>query len=470
MSLAQQPPRLPDFVDDRPVSRFQYGVVTLCGLIMFIDGFDTQAISYLAPHIAREWGLSQQLLGPIFSAALAGLMVGYLALAPLSDRFGHKRLLVVATVSFAVCTLAAVWSANVTELVALRFLTGLGLGAAAPSAIALTGEFSPKRLRATFVLAIYCGFSLGFVVAGLAAGALVPAHGWRSLFWVGAVVPLLLVPALVRLLPESPAYLIRRGRDPERIHEVFRRIDPRLPATGSARFELLEVDPDGPAARAAPRTLFAREWVLGTVLLWVVFAINLAEFYALQSWLPTIMTSQHYPLSTVVAATTLTTVGGIAAAFVTGPAMDRLGAYGTVATVYLVGFVFVALTGLALGSPIWLLLAATFLAGCCVSGGQKSVIALAAVFYPAAIRSSGVGWALGIGRLGGIAGPLLVGAALGAQWPVGQPTTPDRTHRGSAAHMTSSVCGDTAVCAVHAGGDVATSAPTPGHRGPGKGW
>jgi AAHS family 4-hydroxybenzoate transporter-like MFS transporter len=416
VSSVAHPLELPAFVDERPISAFQYGVVALCGLVMFIDGFDTQAISYLAPHIAREWGLSQQLLGPIFSSALAGLMVGYLALAPLSDRFGHKRVLVVATVSFAVCTLAAVWSGNVTELVVLRFLTGLGLGAAAPSAIALTGEFSPKRLRATFVLAIYCGFSLGFVAAGLAVGALLPAHGWRSLFWVGAIVPLLLVPALVRLLPESPLFLIRRGRDPEQIYRVFRRIDRNLPATGSPRFELSDAASDGPATRAALRTLFTREWVLGTVLLWVVFAINLAEFYALQSWLPTIMTGLHYPMTTVVTATTLTTVGGIAAAFVTGPAMDRLGAYGTVAAVYLVGFVFVALTGLALGSPIWVLLAATFLSGCCVSGGQKSVIALAAVFYPAAIRSSGVGWALGIGRLGGIAGPLLVGAALGAGW------------------------------------------------------
>jgi len=418
MSLAHQPLRLPDFVDDRPVSPFQYGVVTLCGLIMFIDGFDTQAISYLAPHIAREWGLSQALLGPIFSAALAGLMVGYLALAPLSDRFGHKRLLVVATVSFAVCTLAVVWSTGLTELVVLRFLTGLGLGAAAPSAIALTGEFSPKRLRATFVLAIYCGFSLGFVVAGLAAGALVPAHGWRSLFWVGAIVPLLLVPALVRLLPESPGYLIRRGADPARIHRVLHRIDRTLPAAELARFELTgEPGSDG-TARAALRSLVGRGWLLGTVLLWVVFAINLAEFYALQSWLPSILTGLHYPLATVVTATTLTTVGGIVAAFVTGPAMDRLGAYGTVAIVYLAGFGFVALTGVALGAPLWLLLTANFLAGVCVSGGQKSVIALAAVFYPAEVRSHGVGWALGVGRLGGIAGPLLVGAALGAGWPV----------------------------------------------------
>jgi AAHS family 4-hydroxybenzoate transporter-like MFS transporter len=155
---------------------------------------------------------------------------------------------------------------------------------------------------------------------------------------------------------------------------------------------------------------------LGTVLLWLVFAINLGEFYALQSWLPSIMTGLNYPMSTVVMATTLTTVGGIAAAFITGPSMDRLGAYKTLGILYLVGFVCVALTGLAFKSPLWMLLTANFLAGCCISGGQKSLIALAAVFYPAPIRSTGVGWALGIGRIGGITGPIVVGAALGMGW------------------------------------------------------
>ncbi|WP_028935972.1 MFS transporter [Pseudonocardia spinosispora] len=414
MSLDTGSTPLPELIDQRPVSRFQYGVITLCALVMFIDGFDTQAISYLAPHIAKEWGLSQAVLGPIFSSALLGLMVGYLVLSPLSDRFGHKRVLVVATASFAVFTLLAVWSGNVTELVALRFLTGVGLGAAAPSAIALTGEFSPARLRATFVLVIYCGFSLGFVAAGLAVGWLLPHHGWRSLFWVGALVPLVLVPALIRYLPESPTFMIRRRYDPSRVLAVLRRVDPTLDDTWTP--SAVAVEDRTTAGRAALSSLFTRHWVWGTVLLWLVFVINLGEFYALQSWLPSILTDLHYPMSTVVSATTLTTVGGIVAAFLTGPSMDRLGAYGTVACVYLAGCVFVALTGLALGSPVWLLLTATFLSGCCVSGGQKSVIALAAVFYPAAMRSSGVGWALGIGRLGGIAGPLVVGAALSAGW------------------------------------------------------
>ncbi|MBO0875119.1 MAG: MFS transporter [Pseudonocardia sp.] len=415
MPLATHTIQLPEFIDERRVSPFQYGVVALCGAVMFIDGFDTQAISYAAPHIAREWGLSPALLGPIFSSALVGLMVGYLVLAPLSDRFGHRRMLVAATAAFAVCTLGAVWTTNVTELMALRFLTGLGLGAAAPSAIALTGEFSPKRLRATFVLAIYCGFSLGFALAGLGAGALIGPYGWRSLFWVGAVVPLLLVPALHWLMPESPLFLIRRGADPLRISRVFRRIDRALSPTQTLRFAVAEAETTG---RAALSSLFTGGRLLGTALLWIVFAINLAEFYALQSWLPTILTGQHYTMSTVVTATTLTTVGGIVAAFATGPAMDRVGPYGTVAVVYLVGCVFVALSGVALGAPVWLLLVANFFAGVCVSGGQKSVIALATVYYPTAIRSSGVGWALGIGRVGGILGPLAVGAALTAHWPV----------------------------------------------------
>jgi AAHS family 4-hydroxybenzoate transporter-like MFS transporter len=348
-------------------------------------------------------------------------MIGYLVLSPLSDRLGHRRMLIAATVAFAVFTLASVWTTNVGELIALRLLTGLGLGAAAPSAVALTGEFSPRRLRATFVLIIYCGFSLGFASAGLVAGWLLPTHGWRSMFWVGAIVPLILIPVLIRFLPESPTYLVARRRPAEEVLAVLRRVDQRLDAASSV---ISTGDIDGGTrrgARAVLGELFDRHRMFGTVLLWLVFVINLGEFYALQSWLPTILTGQHYPLSTVVTATTLTTVGGIVAGLLIGPCMDRLGAYGTVATVYLLGFVFVGLAGLALvgpngGVPLWLMLAANFAAGCCVSGGQKSVIALAAVFYPTAVRSGGVGWALGIGRVGGILGPLAVGVALGANW------------------------------------------------------
>jgi AAHS family 4-hydroxybenzoate transporter-like MFS transporter len=400
---------LPAFVDERKISGFQWGVIALCALVMFLDGFNTQAISYMAPAIAKEWHLGRSALGPIFSSALVGLMIGYLLLSPLSDRFGHRPTIIASTAVFALATLASAGVRDVNQLMILRLVTGLGLGAAAPSAVALTGEYSPKRLRATFVLIIYCGFSLGFVVAGLAAGAMLVRYGWRSLFLAGAVAPLLLLlPALWLALPESLAFLIRRGVEPRRIQALFRKMDPSLPVAPEAAFGLEQ----GATGRSSLAALFVGGMGLGTVLLWLVFAVNLGEFYALQSWLPTILEGLRYPPSVVVAATTLTTVGGIVAAFITGPCMDRLGAYGTVAAIYLLGAVFLAATGAGLHAGFIVLMAMNFLSGCCISGGQKSVIALAAVFYPAPVRSTGVGWALGVGRIGGIVSPLLLGRAL----------------------------------------------------------
>jgi MFS transporter, AAHS family, 4-hydroxybenzoate transporter len=407
MAQQQDSFHVPAFINEKPIGASQYMITLLCGLVMFLDGFDTQSISYMAPQIAREWGLSREVLGPIFSSALTGLMVGYLLLSPLSDRFGHRRMMLVSTVAFGVTTLITAFSTNVTELIVLRFITGLFLGSAIPSAVALTGEYSPKRLRATFVLIIYCGFSLGFVAAGALAAWMLPRYGWRSLLWAGAIAPLTLSVLLFLFLHESLDFLVRTKAEGQRIWHILRRVDPALPEAAPKSFTTEEKE-----SGSAVASLFTSGRTLGTVVLWIIFFLNLAEFYALQSWLPTILTNLHYPLNTVALATTLTTIGGILIAVVIGPAMDRLGPYRSLAVLYFCGVFFVALMGVALSQPEWVLMIATFFAGCCVSGGQKSVIALSAVFYPAPIRSTGVGWALGIGRVGGIGGPLLIGLLL----------------------------------------------------------
>jgi MFS transporter, AAHS family, 4-hydroxybenzoate transporter len=394
---------VPDIVNGKSVGLYQLAVIALCGMLMFIDGFDTQAISYMAPFMAKEWGIPRDALGPIFSSALVGLMVGYLLLAPLSDRFGHRRMLLASTILFSLFTLATTRATNVDEVVALRFMTGLGLGAAAPSAVALTGEYSPARLRATAVLAIYCGFSFGFVAAGGAAATILPAYGWRSLLWVGSLVPLGFAVALWIWLPESLLHMVRKGAETNRIWAALRKIDPRLPIEVPAGFTT-----EAEVKRNAVESLFRDGRATGTLLLWFVFILNLAAFYALQSWLPSILSNLDFSLDAVVLATSLMTTGGIVAAFIIGPAMDRIGAYASLAALYAVGVLFTVLMGAALSQPEWVLLTASFFAGFCISGGQKSAIALAAVFYPAPIRSTGVGWALGIGRIGGIAGPMLV--------------------------------------------------------------
>jgi AAHS family 4-hydroxybenzoate transporter-like MFS transporter len=399
------------FMDARRVSPYQYLVIGLCALAMIADGFNTQAISYAAPLIAKEWSLTAATLGPIFSSALVGLMVGYLVLPPLSDRYGHRRLIILGTLSFGVFTLLTVYAHGLTELIVLRFLAGIGLGGVAPSAVAMTCAYSPKRLRATFVLIIYCGFSLGFVITGYLAAVLIPTYGWTSLFYVGGVVPLALVALLVALLPESIDHLAFQRTNRDTVVSILRRID-----------RTLVVDADTSFTTAARETgsvvhrLFQQRRGLATALLWLVFFINLAEFYALQSWLPTVLRGLNYSMDQVALTTSLTTIGGILIVFVVGPCMDRLGSYATVGILYLAGAVVIALTGMALAMPVGVVMAATFLTGVCISGGQKSAIALAAVHYPPAVRSTGTGWALGVGRLGGIAGPLAVGLAFGAGW------------------------------------------------------
>lgn len=404
--------RLPAFIDSRRPGRFQLGTVLLCGLVMLLDGFDTQAINYMAPAITHDWGISKGTMSTIFSAALIGLMVGYLLLAPLSDKFGHKRLVITGVAIFSIATLLSVWVQNTDQLIVMRFITGVGLGAATPSTIALTAEYSPKRVRASFVLAIYVGFSLGFVLANYVADWLIPVHGWRSVFVAGAVLPLVLLVVLTWRLPESLTYLLRRGQS-DKAYALCRRIDRTLPA-GSA----LPVEAENAEAgkRVKLSKIFSGGELLGTILLWLVFAINLAMFYGLQSWLPTILHEHGYSAGTLATAASMTTIGGIVVAFIVGPAMDRLGAYGALGTLYLLGCGFLVLMSFTLGASIWVVLVATFLIGCAVSGGQKSVIALATTFYPEEIRSTGVGWALGVGRLGGIAGPLILGGMLSAGW------------------------------------------------------
>ena len=201
-----------EFVDRQPVGGFQVRLLLTCATVLFLDGFDTQAIGYVAPALAKEWGLTKAALGPVFSAGLFGLMIGALVFGPLADRIGRKKIIIFSTLAFGIGTLATAFISDVNTLLAIRFLTGLGLGGAMPNAVAMTSEFSPHRRRATMVMVMFCGFSIGAALGGLLAAALIPQFGWRSVFLVGGVAPLLLVPILALRLPES----VRSSRSPGR--------------------------------------------------------------------------------------------------------------------------------------------------------------------------------------------------------------------------------------------------------------
>lgn len=409
--LQAQEVRLADVIDSRPLGRFHYLILFLSGAVMFLDGFDTQSISFAAPVIAKEWGLPVAALGPILSAAIVGLMIGYLVLSPLATRFGHRRVVISCTALFGALTLASALAMEPAHLIALRFLTGAGLGAVIPSVVSVTSEFAPKRHRSSFVMFIYCWLALGFVAAGISSGFIIPLLGWRMMFVVGGLLPLVLLGFLIRYLPESPSFLLNRKNGQKRVHMTLQRLQPNLQAAATIVND--EKASASIKTRALVVELFRCKWLASTILLWLAFIANLAAFYSIQSWLPTIVGSLGRGPEIVIAATVLTTIGGIVAAAAIGPAMDRISPFGTLGTVYLLGAGFVVALGTVLGAGTEILLVTAFFTGACVTGGQMSVTALAAVLYPPHMRSTGVGWALGVGRLGGVAGPLLVGVALG---------------------------------------------------------
>jgi MFS transporter, AAHS family, 4-hydroxybenzoate transporter len=402
-----------EFIEQQPVGGFQIGLLLTCAAVLFLDGFDTQAIGYVAPALAKEWGLTKAALGPVFSAGLFGLMIGALVFGPLADRIGRKKIIIFSTLAFGLGTLVTAFVQDVNTLLAIRFLTGLGLGGAMPNAVAMTSEFSPHRRRATMVMIMFCGFSVGAALGGLLAAALIPQFGWRSVFVVGGVAPLLLVPILALRLPESVRFLALTGRAPERVAELLARINPAAAFAAGTQFVVHE-----PRLAGLPVLhLFRDGRTTATLLLWVVFFMSLLDLYFLSNWLPTVLNDLGASVSTSAVIGSMLQVGGVAGTFALGSVIDRF-SFRALALVYFFAVFAVGAIG-QLGHSIVFVTMAIFAAGFCIVGGQIAANALAATFYPTSMRATGVGWALGIGRVGSIVGPLVGGALLTMKWSTG---------------------------------------------------
>jgi AAHS family 4-hydroxybenzoate transporter-like MFS transporter len=398
-----------EFIDARPVGRYQVMVAIMCGLIVSVDGFDAQAMGYVAPALTAALHIPRSVLGSVISSGLVGMMVGALLSGPVADQIGRKPVLVVCALIFGVGSLFTATAKSVEALTAFRVLTGLGMGGAMPNAIALTSEYMPRRRRATAVIAMICGFSLGAALGGFVAASLIPRFGWQSVFVVGGLVPVLIAAAGLVLLPESIRFLVARNARDERARAYLARMAPSAVIPRDLSPGADEHQSSGGVS--VVKQLFTEGRALATLLIWIVYFMNLLNLYFLTSWLPTIISDAGIPVGTAILLTTLFQVGGVGGALVLGRMLDRHFSFSILAACYLWAAVWVLLIG-KVGASVPALAITIACAGLGIIGGQNASHALTADFYPTRIRSTGVGWALGIGRIGSIVGPLLGGQLL----------------------------------------------------------
>lgn len=400
------------FINQQPLSRYQWRVVLLCFLIVFLDGLDTAAMGFIAPALSQEWGIDRASLGPVMSAALIGMVFGALGSGPLADRFGRKGVLVGAVLVFGGFSLASAYATNVDQLLVLRFLTGLGLGAGMPNATTLLSEYTPERLKSLLVTSMFCGFNLGMAGGGFISAKMIPTYGWHSLLVIGGVLPLLLALVLMAWLPESARFLVVRNRGTDKVRKTLSPIAPQVVAEAGS-FSVPEQK--AVAARNVFAVIFSGTYGAGTLLLWLTYFMGLVIVYLLTSWLPTLMRDSGASMERAAFIGALFQFGGVLSAVGVGWAMDRFNPHKVIGIFYLLAGVFAYAVGQSLGN-ITVLATLVLIAGMCVNGAQSAMPSLAARFYPTQGRATGVSWMLGIGRFGAILGAWSGATLLGLGW------------------------------------------------------
>ena len=406
-----------EVIDESRIGAWQISIYVLCFVCLLMDGFDVQSLGYVAPALSAELHISRVQLGPVLSAAPLGVLVGSIFCSMLADKIGRRPVLIGSTIFYALLTWMTARAGSLEELRIVRVIGGIGMGAIMPNAMALVGEYSPRRSRVTIMMIVANGFTVGAALGGFVAAWLLPRFGWRSVFTFGAVVPLVIAVVMTVMLPESLQFLALKGKalqgkTLEQLGRGLKRIHPTLDLSAAQYVTSGEAKKGG----ISFVRLLQEGRAAGTLLLWTINFMNLLNVYFLQGWLTTVVTDAGYPQATAAVVASMVQVGGTVGAFTLGWFIHKWGFVPVLATCGVLASINVA----AIGQP-WISLAmlttVVFIAGVCVTGGQGAINALAATYYPTELRSTGIGAGLGIGRIGAILGPTLASLLLGHGWP-----------------------------------------------------
>jgi MFS transporter, AAHS family, 4-hydroxybenzoate transporter len=397
-----------------PLGPFQIRIIVLCGLVALLEGFDVLAVGAAAPAMAEPLHIAPNQMGFLFSAALFGLMLGAFGLGPIADRYGRRWVLIGATATFGVFTLCTAIAGTLQQVLLFRFFAGVGLGGAMPSFISLAAEYAPRSNREAVVGLLWTGVPLGGVMAGLLASRLIDAVGWQSLFYIGGVLPLALSIVLIRALPDSIEFLVMRGAASREIRDLLVRIIPTVNLPSGCQFVI-----DGEKTRGAPVwLLFSAGRARGTLLLWASYFVTFMILAISGSWTPNLLQRAGIEGSRSSVAVALFALGSVFGTPLAGFLVNRFAARRVLPAALVGGAVTFGGLGHA-GQSVALVIVCLGLAGFFLGVASSGLIALGPLLYSTAMRSTGVGWAMGLGRLGAIVGPLALGLLISRGWEIG---------------------------------------------------
>lgn len=384
-------------------------VAPLCWIAVLLDGFDLVVLGAVIPSLLDydAWGLSTGTITMISTLGLIGMTIGALVIGTLTDVIGRRRALLYAVAAFSILTLLCAVAPNPFIFGLLRFLAGVGLGGALPTALALVNEFSKKQGGGSASTMLMTGYHVGAVATAALALVVIEPFGWRAMFVVGALPAVVLIPLMLRYLPESPSYLLAHGKRAE-AEEIAARYGVELEAAPTSEA--------GRAEAANPvRALFSSKFLRNSIAIWITSFMGLLLVYGLNTWLPTIMREAGYNLGASLTFLLILNAGAVVGLLIAGGVANKIGPR-TAAIVWFAGAaLFLALLSVKVSFGIY---AMVFLAGCFVFSAQVLVYAFTSANHPPRIRATALGWSAGVGRVGAICGPILGGVLLGAGYAV----------------------------------------------------
>ena len=397
-------------VDEAKFTPFHWGVLIWCLLIIIFDGYDLVIYGVALPLLMQEWSLSAVQAGLLASTALFGMMFGAMCFGTLSDKIGRKKTIMICVGIFSGFTFCGAFASTPVEFGILRFLAGLGIGGVMPNVVALMTEYAPKRIRSTLVALMFSGYAIGGMASALLGAWLVPVYGWKIMFYI-AIIPCLALPLIWKFLPESLMYLTSKHQT-DTTRTIVSKIAPEQVLTTDTQFVLNEVSEED---NAPLKALFQQGRSFSTFMFWIAFFMCLLMVYALGSWLPKLMIQAGYSLGASMIFLFALNIGGMVGAIGGGALADRFHIKKVLSIMFMCGAL--ALILLGLNSPQMVLYTLIAVAGAATIGSQILLYTFVAQYYPTTVRSTGMGWASGIGRIGAIVGPVLTGALLTMNLP-----------------------------------------------------